>query len=139
MNMHWRQTLTTPEARSRLGWDILRLTVAMLIAIHGWTRLVDGGVVPFGEWLTSQGLPLGFAIASAVTAFEILGTILLAVRKLVFPLTLTYSFIYLTGIVMVHAKDGWFVVGKGRNGAEYSVLLIGALLCVGLQHVKPRA
>ncbi len=34
------------------------------------------------------------------------------------------------GIAMVHAKEGWFVVGGGRNGAEYSVLLIGIMLAV---------
>ncbi|NOT35288.1 MAG: hypothetical protein HOP12_14180 [Candidatus Eisenbacteria bacterium] len=38
----------------------------------------------------------------------------------------------------VHAKAGWFVVGAGRNGAEYSVLLIVALLCVGAQAARPR-
>ncbi len=41
------------------------------------------------------------------------------------------------GIVLVHAPAGWFVVGHGRNGMEYSVLLIAALLCVGSQHVRP--
>ena len=41
-------------------------------------------------------------------------------------------------IVLVHAPAGWFVVGLGRNGAEYSVLLIACLLCVGLQHVGSR-
>ncbi len=138
MKIQLRQILASPQIRSELGWNVLRLTLAALIAIHGWARLTDGGVVPFGAWLTSQGLPLGLAIASAITAFEILGTMLLAIRRFVFPLTLTYSFIYLAGIAMVHVKDGWFVVGKGRNGAEYSVLLIVALLCVGLQHVKPR-
>jgi putative oxidoreductase len=28
------------------------------------------------------------------------------------------------GIVLVHAENGWFVVGGGRNGVEYSVVLI---------------
>ena len=32
------------------------------------------------------------------------------------------------GIVLVHAPSGWFVVGGGRNGMEYSVLLIAVLL-----------
>ena len=31
------------------------------------------------------------------------------------------------GIAMVHAREGWFVVGGGRNGVEYSVLLIACL------------
>ena len=70
-----------------------------------------------------------------MTAIEILGTVLLATGRLVAPLTLIYISIYAVGIYMVHAPDGWFVVGKGRNGAEYSVLLIVALLCLGLQHL----
>lgn len=138
MSNSLRQVLASTQSRSDVGWTVLRLTLAILIAAHGWARLTDGGIVPFGAWLASQGLPLGLAIATAITGFEILGTIVLAVRKLVLPLTMTYALIYVVGIVMVHAQDGWFVVGKGRNGAEYSVLLIVALLCVGLQHVRSR-
>jgi putative oxidoreductase len=126
--------LDTSQGRSALGWDILRLTLAGLLAAHGWARLIAGGVVPFGAWLDAQGLPLGFAIASAITGFEIVGTVMLAMRRFVLPLTLAYAFIYTVGIFMVHIKAGWFVVGLGRNGMEYSVLLVVCLLCVGLQH-----
>lgn len=52
--------------------------------------------------------------------------------------TMGYVFLYVMGIVLVHASAGWFVVGVGRNGSEYSVLLIVCLLCVGLQHVTAR-
>ena len=136
MNFPLPAGLQTSSARGHAGWVTLRVTLALLIAAHGWTRLVGGGVVPFGDWLVTQGLPFGFAIAAAVTAIEVLGTPLLASGRLVAPLALVYSFIYTIGIVLVHAKAGWFVVGKGRNGAEYSVLLIVCLLCVGLQHVR---
>src|SRR5687768_5545050 len=122
--------LQTPPARGQTALTILRVTLAVLIGIHGWARLVAGGVVPFGEWLASQGFPFGFGIASAITAVEILGTPLLAFGRLVQPLAILYSGILLVGIVMVHASSGWFVVGLGRNGVEYSVLLIVCLLCV---------
>ena len=115
---------------------MLRLLLAGLIAAHGWSRFLGGGVVPFGDWLVSQGIPIGFAVAAAVTAIEIGGTVLFAFGKLVAPLALVYSATYLVGIAMVHAREGWFVVGAGRNGAEYSVLLVTCLLCVGLQHVR---
>ena len=95
--------------------------------------------MPFGNWLVSQGLPIGFAVAAAVTAIEVLGTPLFALGKFVPALSVAYSSIYAVGIAMVHAPAGWFVVGKGRNGAEYSVLLIVCLLCVGLQHLRPRS
>jgi putative oxidoreductase len=120
--------------RNRLGWTALRVLLAGLIAAHGWSRLLTGGYAPFGEWLTSQGIPAGPAVAIAITAFEIIGTPLLLLNRWVFPLTLAYAALYAVGIVMVHAKAGWFVVGAGRNGMEYSVLLIATLLCVGWQH-----
>lgn len=127
--------LSTPEARSAAGWLILRVLLAGLIAAHGWARFLAGGVVPFGEWLGTQGFPFGFYIAAVITAFEIVGTLLLLARVWVPLLCLTYAGIYALGIVMVHAPAGWFVVGLGRNGAEYSVLLVACLLCVGLQHL----
>ncbi|MCI4566887.1 DoxX family protein [Lysobacter sp. CFH 32150] len=127
--------LSSSPSRNELGWLVLRLALSGLIAVHGWTRWLTGGVPIFGEWLTSQGLPFGYAIAASVTGIEILGTVLLATGKIVAPLTLTFAAIYSVGIYMVHAQEGWFVVGKGRNGVEYSVLLIVALLCLGLQHL----
>lgn len=131
-------TLQDPARRSALGWTVMRLTLAALIAAHGWTRLLGGGVAPFGEWLGETGFPLGFGMAAFITAFEIVGTILLALRKFVALLTMGYVFLYAMGIVLVHASAGWFVVGVGRNGSEYSVLLIVCLFCVGLQHVTAR-
>jgi len=126
--------LESSATRGSLGWTILRVVLALLIAAHGWVRFVGGGVAPFGEWLTSQGLPAGFALAAAITALEIIGTVALALGRLVVPLCLLFSLVYAVGIAMVHAPEGWFVVGRGRNGAEYSVLLIVALLCVALAH-----
>jgi putative oxidoreductase len=115
-------TLSTTDVRSANAWLALRLLLAGMIAAHGWARLVAGGVVPFGGWLEAQGFPFGFAIAGSITAFEIGGTLVFAAGRCVFPLSLVYSAIYLVGIVMVHMPAGWFVVGLGRNGAEYSVL-----------------
>lgn len=119
-------------------WMVLRFTLAGLLAAHGWARLVVGGVEPFGGWLNSQGFVIGPVIAWGVTIYEIVGTLLLAARRWVFPLTLGFIAIYAAGLVLVHLPAGWFVVGLGRNGMEYSVLLIAALLCVGL-HERGRA
>ncbi len=138
MSSRIAQLLDSAELRGIFGWSVLRVAVALLIAAHGWVRFVGGGVAPFGEWLTGQGLPFGFALSAAITALEIVGTVALALRKWVAPLTLSFALLYAVGIAMVHAQEGWFVVGRGRNGAEYSVLLIVVLLCVGLQHVRSR-
>jgi putative oxidoreductase len=123
----------TAARRAALGLLALRLLLAGLIAAHGWARWYYGGVAPFGTWLDGLGFPFGMAIAAGVTVVEIAGTPLFAAGRLVLPLSLLYSAIYLMGIALVHAKAGWFVVGLGRNGMEYSVLLIAGLLIVGLQ------
>ena len=130
-------SLHSAESRSLFAWNVLRILLALFIAAHGWARFVAGGVIPFGGWLDSQGIPFGLPIAVAITAIEVVGSLLLLMRRWVLPLTIIYSLIYIAGIVLVHAPAGWFVVGLGRNGAEYSVLLVTCLLCVGLQHVKP--
>ena len=132
------QHLTSHDGSSDLGWLVLRIVLAGLIAAHGWVRWLGGGEQQLGEFLSSQGLPSGDAIAAAITAVEILGTLLLVSGRWIAALAVIYTCIYATGIYMVHAEHGWFVVGKGRNGVEYSVLLIAALLCVGLQHLPRR-
>ena len=134
MHLPFPSLLRDPATRSAVGWTAIRLALATLLAIHGWARLLAGAVAPFGDWLDGLGFPFGFGIAAAITAFEIIGTVFMALGRFVFPLSLVFSAIYATGIVLVHAPAGWFVVGLGRNGSEYSVLLIVCLLAVGLQH-----
>ena len=72
-------------------------------------------------------LPARLLDRGGITLFEIDGTPLLALGRWVSALCLAYCFIYLMGIVLVHWPAGWFVVGLGRNGMEYSVLLIACL------------
>lgn len=134
------KSLFTPSssARNRAGWLVLRWLLAGLIAAHGWARLLAGGVPPFGQFLDGQGFPVGLAWAAAVTALEIGGSVAFALGRGVWPLSLLFAAVYAAGIALVHARAGWFVVGLGRNGAEYSVLLIACLLCVGWQHLGGR-
>lgn len=125
------------DARNRMGWLILRTTLAGLIAAHGWARYLAGGVEPFGDFLSHQGFPAGFYWAASVTVIEILGSGLLLFGVGVVPVACLFAAIYGLGIVLVHAKVGWFVVGLGRNGSEYSVLLIVCLLVLAIQSTRP--
>jgi putative oxidoreductase len=114
------------------GITILRFVVAILLGIHGIYRGWTGGAKFFGDYLTEAGLPLGIVIAWSITIFEIFGMALLLLRHWVIPVALVFIFILSAGIVMVHAREGWFVVGGGRNGVEYSILLIASLTALSV-------
>jgi putative oxidoreductase len=110
---------------------VLRCLVGLHLFLHGLTRLTgDGYVAGFGSFLSGSGIPGGLALAWAITLFEVVGTPLLALGWQQRWIALGFAAELAAGIVMVHAKEGWFVVGDGRNGAEYSVLLIGVLLAI---------
>ena len=106
----------------------LRVAVAALLFVHGVFRAATGGVAPFGEFLDSRHIPAGLVVAWGITVGEIGGTVLLAFGRGVRPLALWFSAQLGMGIVLVHGPEGWFVVGGGRNGMEYSVTLIALLL-----------
>src|SRR5262245_13509719 len=97
------------QTRSRIGWLVLRLALAVLIGDHGFYLLYTGGSTVFGQWLTSQGVPFGTAVAWAITMFEVSSSILLSINRFVLPISLGLSAIYAMGIAMVHAPEGWFV------------------------------
>lgn len=119
----------TPRAQCALA--AIRFLVAGILVIHGTYRaLHEGFVSGFGAFLGEQGLPAGTAIATAITAWEILGGLTLALGRFVRPLALLFAAELTAGIALVHAREGWFVVGGGRNGMEFSALLIGCLIAI---------
>ena len=120
-----------------LALSILRAGVAILLIIHGIARAWLGIVDDFGGALGKWGFPAGFALAWAITVVEIAGGAALAAGYFIRPLATWFAFQLVMGIYFVHAPAGWFVVGAGRNGVEYSVLLILCLLVVALP--EPRS
>lgn len=124
--------MTNPLAVPSPGIALARVSAAILLLIHGVARAGLGTVGDFGGFLTSRGFPAGEAIAWAITIVEIAGGLALAGGLFVVPLCAWFAMQLVAGIVLVHAKDGWFVVGAGRNGVEYSVLLILVLAAVAL-------
>jgi putative oxidoreductase len=114
------------------GAHLLRIGTAALLFVHGAARVGLGIVPPFGEFLTSKGIPAGLAVAWALTIAELVLTPLLAARRFVTPIAAFFMIELAAGIALVHWPAGWFVVGAGRNGMEFSVLLILSLASVTL-------
>jgi putative oxidoreductase len=116
------------------GLILLRYSIAIIFLSHGAMRIyIEGGVYNFGELFLNRHIglsPLGLPIAWTVTIMEFVGSILLIMNKYTKPVCYWFIFKILTGIALVHFKEGWFVVGAGRNGMEYSFLIICSLLAV---------
>lgn len=110
------------------GTDLLRLVLCGIIFTHGSYRFYEGSLPILGEILESHGFPFGLALAYCVNIAETFGSILLAMRILVWPICAILSLIYFTGIMLFHRHAGFFVVGPGQGGWEYSALLISCLL-----------
>lgn len=121
-----------PYSDPRRALVLVRVAVASLLMVHGVTRVALGTVGDFGVFLGSAGLPLGTALAWVLTGVEVVGAPALALGRGVRPLCGWFALQLLAGIALVHAPFGWFVVGAGRNGMEYSVLLIVCLIAVAL-------
>lgn len=113
---------------------ILRFAIVIIFLSHGMMRFyIENGVYGFGEMFLNRqvGLaPLGLPMAWTVTIMEFICSILLIMNKFVRPVCFWLMFKILMGIVLVHFKEGWFVVGAGRNGMEYSFLIICALITI---------
>jgi putative oxidoreductase len=115
-------------SRETFGLDVLRLVLCAILFTHGAYRFYEGSVPVLGEILGKIGFPAGVFLAYCVNIAETVGTVLLAARLLVVPVCVILSFIYVTGIVLFHRHEGFFVVGPGTGGWEYSALLITCLL-----------
>jgi lysophospholipase L1-like esterase/uncharacterized membrane protein YphA (DoxX/SURF4 family) len=120
--------------RVRLGLTLLRVVVALLMLIHGVARAYLDIVDDFGVVLGRWGFPRGHVLAWTLTGMEIGGGLLLALGWLVRPLAAWFALQLAAGIYLIHGRAGWFVVGAGRNGMEYSVLLIACLIVVALAY-----
>ena len=66
--------------------------------------------------------PLRWLLGALVLGFS--GALALFLNRAVFWTCCGYAVILIGGIIMVHGKAGWFVVGAGRNGVEFSVSLL---------------
>ncbi len=113
------------------GLLLLRYAVAIIFITHAIARIKNGTVDDFGGFLNTQGFnPMGFYLAWGITIYELAGGALLLSGQYVNWACLIFIVHQVFGILLVHLKQGWFVVGSGTGGVEYSFLLIFSLLAI---------
>lgn len=114
------------------GTFLLRFAVIVILLAHSVPGMFDNGINDFGNlYLNQIGFaPAGVPIAWAVKLSHVLCAICLLFQKYVRWAGSITILILLAGIIMVHFKEGWFVVGGGRNGVEFNFLLIFVLLTI---------
>lgn len=124
--------------RSHYALIILRALMGIIFITHGIARLYYGSVPDFGNYLNSQGLMIGVPIAWVITFGEIISGSLLALGIRVRYCIIFHALIIACGLVMVHLSNGWFVVGHGSGGIEYSVLILVVLFVLFTSDYKMR-
>ena len=110
--------------------------MGIIFLLHAGVRIYNNTIPGFGEFLDGKGFPFGFYLAWFVTLFEFVGGILMFLRILVRVFCIGEIIILITGIVTVHAENGWFVVGRSLNGIEYSIVLITILTAIFIAERK---
>jgi putative oxidoreductase len=114
------------------GTFVLRVAIAIILIMHSIPTMWDGSVNDFGKlYLDSLGFaPFGLVIAWAIKLSHVAAAVLLLWNRYVKPAAWVTIFILVVGIIMVHAPNGWFVVGRGQNGVEFNFLLIATLITI---------
>jgi putative oxidoreductase len=110
----------------------LRFSVVVILLMHSVPGIFNNGINDFGNlYLNQIGFaPIGLPLAWAIKLSHIANVIALITDKFVKITSIITILVLIMGIVMIHIKDGWFVVGGGRNGVEFNFLLIFVLLAI---------
>ncbi len=111
---------------------LLRIAVAIILIMHSVPGMLNNGVNDFGNlYLNKVGFaPVGLPLAWAIKISHVVVALCLVFKKYLKWACIITILILIGGIIMVHMKEGWFVVGGGRNGVEFNFLLIVVLLTI---------
>lgn len=111
---------------------LLRLAVAIILLVHSLSGMFNNGINDFGNLFLNQigFAPYGVFLAWCIKLSHVAAAFCLLFEKYVKWASIITIAILITGIFLVHLKEGWFVVGGGRNGVEFNFLLICVLLTI---------
>ena len=118
--------------------DLLKLAVCAIIFTHGVHRYLYGEIAPLGNVLAQLGFPFAQTQAQLINLAETGGVLLIALGLFVRTMCAVLILVFVTGIVLFHWQAGFFIVGPGEGGWEFSALLIASLTAVALDYGPSR-
>ena len=110
---------------------LIRFALATIFLSHSLHGIfTNNDVNDFGNLFLNQigFAPFGVFIAWTTVIFQIISSLFLLADRYTKVASVINILILISGIITVHFKEGWFVVGAGRNGMEFSFVLIFMLL-----------
>lgn len=113
--------------RSGIGLAVLRVVTGLIFLMHGYPKLF-GGIEGTSGMFESLGIPLPLVAAWGVALLETFGGLALILGLFTTPVAILFAIHMLTGIVLVHIPNGFYVVGPGQGGVEFNLLLIASML-----------
>ena len=136
-------TAPLPRRRSllplRRALLVLRIGTPLLFLAHAVTRVALDTIPQFALYLGRLGFPAPTLVVWAITVTEAVAGVLLLMGRHVRWACAALASIAAGGIVLIHARLGWFVGEHGTGGSEYSVCLLMCLLVLAAADERPSA
>ena len=107
-----------------VGPLLVRVTVGLIFAMHGWQKL-EGGVPGVAGFLGSLGFPSPEVFAVVLIAVELIGGILLIAGAFTHWVAKILALVAVIALFTVHAGNGFFMA---TGGYEFILLILAATL-----------
>ena len=127
--------------RGHLPIDVVKLVVCAIMFTHGIHRYLYGELPGLADALQHFGFPIPLILAHLINLAETGGVLLIALGLFVHTMCAVMVVIFATGIALIHWQLGFFILGPGEGGWEFSALLITCFTAVamdyGLSSMRP--
>lgn len=107
-----------------------RITLPLFFVAHAVTRIANGTIERFGDFLAGKGFYAANSIVWGITIYEIIGGIALTLGYFTKYLSIGFILMLIMGNIIIHYQNGWWVGEHGEGGMEYSCALILGLIVI---------
>jgi putative oxidoreductase len=121
------QRFATPR-QMEIGLGLLRIVTGIVFAAHGYQKWFTNGIPGTTGFFTSLGIPMPGIMAILVATLELGGGIALALGIFTRWITIPLAIDMAMAIIMVHAKNGFFV----PKGVEFVTMLMTSAIALSI-------